>query len=364
MNFRNKFVIVVGLFLIVALALVFVYKYKNKTVLTYGKEICISKEDRSDRIGCWQRTVESVLKEKGVHEALTLLREVKQTDLLFSSDCHVYAHLIGEISYWKYKSDGDFIVDDESKLCDYGFYHGFMQEMGHHDGEFFQKAPALCDVLTNQVDSKDKIDALNQCFHGIGHGLVFFYVDEFSNKELEITNRGIDYCRKIMTPGDRQKDCVFGVYGGISSLYFGTHSYLWPIKEENPFWICDLQPEEFQQGCFVGLVPAVFSHWEFDLQTGMDKVNSIENSIYAKESVFYSGMALSHKIVVGIKTKEEIIDLCQSLGRNMNIECIRGLAKGVKHYSLPENANDIFLDLCNSSILSTAEKKSCLNEEY
>lgn len=352
----KKKYLIVALFLLFMVATYFcieAYKFKQNTL---GCDLVV---DRGERIKCWQEKIELLAKTKGAESALSLLSDLRKTDLLFSSDCHVYAHIIGQLSYWEFWKTRDFNVSSDMLLCEYGFYHGFMMEMGHHDPNFFDTAPPTCLILTRKFGNEKEEDALNQCYHGIGHGLVFFYVDKYDRNEAKIIEDSLSYCHKTVPPGNRLKDCIYGVYGGISSLYLGTHGYLWNLNPHNPFWVCDTQPEEYRGGCTNGLVPAVISYWVDDLKSALGKIENVENLSFAQEAIFNAGIGLSHKIVTHSETPEAIIKICQSLGRNLDRYCIKGLAQGVLIYSLPDISHKAAINFCESSLLSRQQKLFC-----
>ncbi len=286
---KSLFIILSLLFTVASVFYITRYKTKPDSIN------CDLVSDRSDRIRCWQQKIELLAKTDGAESALSLLSDLRKTDLLFSSDCHVYAHIIGELSYWEFQKKHDFNITPDILLCEYGFYHGFMMEMGHHDPNFLDNAPSTCLLLTSKFGHEKEEDALDQCYHGIGHGLVFFYIDKYERDETKITGEGLSYCQRTAPPGNRLKDCIYGIYGGISSLYLGTHSYLLPMKQENLFWVCDYQPVEYQSGCINGLVPAALSFWMDDMESALHVIEKIENLTFAREAILNAGIGLSQR---------------------------------------------------------------------
>jgi hypothetical protein len=314
---------------------------------------------RNERIICWSGLLQEITMAKGANKAMAYLSEVKETDVFFSSDCHVYAHLVGEISYWQYRQ-GDFEVNENALICGSGFYHGFMQEMGHHDPDFFDEAPAVCNYLSSLSD-ENKLKASNECTHGIGHGIVFALIDVVQNDEAEIAKLGISYCRKVFPDNsDSLLDCIYGMYGGISSIYFGSHGYLWPINWENPFWVCDLQPKIYQKGCYGALVPAIFTMKHDDLPEALRVSTEVNNIDYARETALRSGFLISHPAVTGEISLREAVFLCQSLAQGLGRYCIQGIARGVRDYSLPKELGKASNELCNMDILNEEEKEYCI----
>ena len=81
-------------------------------------------------------------------------------------NCHTVTHLLGEWSYRRYKISA-FLPNDNN--CLGGYTHGFLIAMSHNYKNLnvaYANMNKLCMSETNS-------NSMNQCFHGIGHSLVY-----------------------------------------------------------------------------------------------------------------------------------------------------------------------------------------------
>jgi hypothetical protein len=100
---------------------------------------------------------------------------VIQADPVLSVSCHEIAHDIGHKAYELYGFSGavNFSKADPSRhrsvqdICAGGYIHGVLEEASLHQLDFKADPKALC--INTSADNR------TNCFHGIGHALMFTY---------------------------------------------------------------------------------------------------------------------------------------------------------------------------------------------
>lgn len=331
---------------------------KEAQVARYMKNVDECTKDKT-RFKCWENIVTRILQEKGVAETIWYLERFREKDPKLASACHDYAHIVGEISYWLYEDRGGLELTDDTTLCEYGFYHGFMQEFGHHGENFLEDSPEVCrDLVENFFKEGSKKTTIDQCYHGIGHGLVFHYIDELGSNDKEIAQKAVPICLENFPEYD--KDCVDGVYGGINLLYFGYHGYQIPVNEEDPFYLCREEAEPYKDGCYVNLSASIFDFYSNDLSRALSAVASLGDISSASAAVEGLASASSHHFFWEPDFYSQAIGICQDLDRGLNNDCLRGLAQGILNRARPQERYELAVNLCQDEKLKSSETEACL----
>ena len=111
-------------------------------------------------------------------------------------DCHFTSHHIGYTVFEENPDLTETIMNAED-TCRNGFYHGvlsaFFDNLKKEGKEVSNLHKTLCDEF---VDTKH----YEPCLHGIGHGLVFYYEDDFGSS--------IDACHEL--PDEPFEHCMNG----------------------------------------------------------------------------------------------------------------------------------------------------------
>jgi hypothetical protein len=129
-------------------------------------------ESGADPVPCYRQALANLAFRDGVPVALERFRDESASVLPLAGGCHPVAHFIGAAGLARAEGDvgGAFAVGDDS--CASGYYHGVLE---HAFAEVAPTSEALWSASERLCDSPSisGIDyLLEQCFHGIGHGLM------------------------------------------------------------------------------------------------------------------------------------------------------------------------------------------------
>ncbi len=321
---------------------------------------CKSKTDMDSKRECFTSILEDMVLAKGPDATFSLVNDLRSEDVGFSAECHTIVHSLGEISYWKYAEDHKLPQTGNISYCGFGFIHGFMQELGHHSKDFLKEANFICDhfIKIDYQAFEQTVDPLDQCYHGVGHGLAFYYVPLYWDDELEAISRGTDDCHKLSGGQTKISNCVYGLFGGISSIYTGGHGYQLPIKKEDPLWICKSQPDDLKEPCFDSMVPTLGVIFGHDLPRLASFFDGIEDKFLFQ--AFYSlGDLSSRWFALDEISLQKVISFCSYQKGAKRKGCIQGFAEGLIRNVYPQKAPDTALSFCRSRFLNNLEKNQC-----
>lgn len=315
------------------------------------------------RFNCYEKLIYKILQKEGLKDAFNFFEELRNRDKFFVTACHKQAHFLGELSYWRYQENGEIKVDDKIRTCSSGFYHGFMQEFGHHGENYLEKVTTLCDYLVGQESKENQEKGMEQCYHGIGHGLIFHYIDKLGLKEDVLANASIADCETIAPKGENKSlDCVYGAVAGVASLYFGIHGYLLPIDYTDPFWFCKRLDEAYIKGCYENMIPSIWIDLENDFDKTFSVISKIEDPEASRESLYYlATIAMKHDLAKGAFSEQPLL-LCRKLLKEEALICTKEITKTIRNYSIPKEAEENVIKFCNLSLLTEKERGVCLNE--
>lgn len=288
---------------------------------------------------CWKKTFETLLASGTIDEALDILGQLKAKNIDFSSDCHVYAHIIGEEAYWRFRGQPKFAINSDTGNCSFGFYHGFMQEFASHE-QTFERAVAFCRVVRESL-TKTSADQINvnvygsNCEHGIGHGLAYKYIIPNWGDELKVVSLSVADCRSIS--GINTMECINGVFGGIAAMYFGLHGYNVAMNMEDPFWLCHDRPVEEQSYCYDSMIPPLYQVTGSDFTRTVQYITKIPTTAGREVAMRHLGAMKAHE---ALRTNEftEVITACRALNTELHLGCIAGFSSQILHIGIASDA--------------------------
>lgn len=115
---------------------------------------------------CFRPYFERITNEVSVNAAMAEARRFKAQKMV--SDCHLFAHSIGETALEKYDYDIGKSFSSCTSGCINGCFHGVMERYLRNEADLSNLSPKIknvCDVLGTDPLSKFR------CIHGVGHGL-------------------------------------------------------------------------------------------------------------------------------------------------------------------------------------------------
>ncbi|MDB4978259.1 MAG: hypothetical protein JWM56_445 [Candidatus Peribacteria bacterium] len=160
-------------------------------------------------------------------EALAVLRTDMNADGRVLRLCHALAHEIGHAAYEKTNSfTGSLLFEND--ICGSGYLHGVVETHFAKVGNIEQTMRIIC----KPGDAS--------CFHGVGHGLMFF----LDNNVVQ----SIKLCQTYAEPFQKIQ-CAEGVYMENYNTDFKAHPSEY-LKAEDPFYPCADQPELLKPVCY------------------------------------------------------------------------------------------------------------------
>lgn len=311
---------------------------------------------KSQKQQCWQEVMESTLNSKGLDQAFTLMDQLFKTESDFASDCHGFAHILGEKAYQLFSASQQFNLPDKTSYCGYGFYHGFMEKLLHSEGSLDQ-ARDFCKYAGEKLNQQNA-DAEGACYHGIGHGAVEDVTDRklFGNPQA-IIQPSLDLCEKVSDSPDKLFRCTTGVFNALE-IVTSQGKYILSLNKQDPLSICRTQPDRLKRACYTQMVMAVMNVTGNDFEKSAKILNTIERDDWARESL--SGLVVE-LVRLGKTDFQQTVNFCRKLGDRFHLACITGFGEGFLKYGPPQGEYLKAVDFCAYQELTDEEKKVCFN---
>lgn len=209
-------------------------------------------ESLVNRTGCWELEVRRRIKNYGIAAAFEYISEMQAT-AEFQRVCHDMAHIVGREVFLSRKWQENLPNDVDYRICDYGFFHGYMELM-IGTGEAPVQARTLCDSIQGTQGTGQLIAS---CYHGIGHGAVIAHERPDIIDPWVLVPQGIGVCEAATTDWGKRENCVSGVIDGLAALITGGQFPLTDSLKRNPFAVCETLDFRYHMTCrmsFVGLL--------------------------------------------------------------------------------------------------------------
>lgn len=315
--------------------------------------------DRGGNLACWQDKIFIALAEKGLQGAYDIVSDLYKNEPTFAQSCHFIAHNIGLASYGFYVENPNSIVTPKASACASGFYHGFMEAYLGATGDVVA-AGAVCESLKG-VLKDDAPDAYLQCYHGIGHGAVEYYLagGGVLGSMHEVIDSALLACEEA-SPGEEELfRCTSGLFNGVAN-FFINNEYGFDSSVIDPLSICESQNETYLESCYGNMNSVLF--WAADnnfvkaVNAALPRVN--ESHQYSLV-VYLSG--LNAFIRLPHVEFEKVIQDCHSLGA-FALPCVEGFAHGLLEHGAPNEEHVQALAFCDSPLLTSAERNLCFQE--
>ncbi|MCE9549076.1 hypothetical protein K8Q98_01620 [Candidatus Nomurabacteria bacterium] len=328
-----------------------------------GKEDCSSP---GEKITCWQELLNKTLEKDGLPATFDLVADLYTKEPLFASECHSFVHEIGKFAYGKFKLNQDFELNSKTSYCGYGFYHGFMEILLYTTGDV-QQAQDFCKYVGEKL-AGDTTDGEGACYHGIGHGAVDGADPSAWGDYQKMLAPAFNMCLSVA--GDDHSKygklyrCITGAYNSLEILSMSSRYKLFEMQKD-PFYICPFQIDEYKEGCYTNMLPALLRFTKNDIQEAEKHVEAIpEQDSFSirsavSSSLFHEFIRLNLNAVD--YNKITAINICHSLKDPFRLACVEGLSGGHMKYGEPTKAHIKGLAFCSSAELLDDEKDICYN---
>lgn len=267
--------------------------------------------------------------------ALEALREEIKTNHALLRSCHALVHEIGQKSFEKY---GDFAESlmYQDEICNSGYLHGVTEGYFSKSEDIFVAMETVC----NQYKHGSFLSW--ECFHGIGHGLMYFTLNDLPNS--------LKMCDSYQD-NFASSNCVNGVF----MENFNTDKKLHPskfLREDDLFYPCNGQEEKYKADCYLYAPTHYLSLNKNDYAGGLVWC---ENAEIPYRQVCVGGVG-SQAIKENINNPKFVEKICMSNKADQVEPCIFGMVGFyINHYGSLEPAED----LCK--LLEPVNHETCYN---
>ncbi len=335
-------------FLVGVVSLGYVGRREVQKTIAVCEEVASSREAFQE---CWRRVFTRVAGSQGINVALSYLSQVKNSDIAVATECHVYAHAIGEVAYERLEQNKLDRVTADTSLCNFGYFHGLMQEYASHSKKLAE-AKDFCE--------SQRRDRVTQCFHGIGHGLVYGYAVVGKPDEETIVTKAILDCDRLVPEKDtRRAECFNGVFGGIAAVYFTLHGFSYQMRPEDPFWLCKKQLSQYQKYCYDELVPPLFNLVRFDMVKAGRFIEEIVDRQIRELAAEHLGLMPAHIDLLTKTNYEEVVSQCRLFAPDLIRACLRGVVKSLVMFGNMIAAVGRAVDFCEKYMSDAGEREEC-----
>ncbi len=255
-----------------------------------------------------------------------------------SAYCHDLLHVIGRTAYSKYGSFAP-AAKYQNDFCNSGYVHGLFEV-------YFQNSPDALNNLTLLCEeyAADRPFDLWQCYHGVGHGLMYL-----TGGDLDLS---LKLCQDSLE-GESERDCQNGVYMEVFNLEILAKEVA-AVNPDDPFFTCSSRTTD-KSDCYL-YVPTYLS------QTLGQSYEEIFVSCHTVESDFVSlcvsGVG-AEAVKRNINNLKEVFAICQQApSESDQISCVQGLVRTylsqtgsyISGQSLCGQAPPEYLSLCANEV--------------
>ena len=285
-------------------------------------------ENAKEEIQCWADLIEKTVKEDGVDDAFDIIEKLYAHNTLFTSDnCHSYVHIVGEEAYLLYASENLLILSPKTSLCDYGFYHGFMERLVQATGSL-KDAREFCNYVKGQL-----IGYGGSCFHGIGHGMADSHDPRVAQDPKARIVPVLALCKEISDIERERESCFEGVFNEIASVFVLEEDEI-SLDRNKPLAFCRIFIDPtLLHICYREFAKATLSHiTEIDFLQSIKFISdeNIKDDVSAKKVV--RAMASTFVLDAPRFNITEGFSICATIEERLRDACTTGLRDGLILY--------------------------------
>jgi plastocyanin len=201
----------------------------------------------------------ALVKEQNPRVALEKIRKEIKTDDALARSCHPLVHDIGHAAYEKYGDFGE-AMKYQDEVCNSGYLHGIIESRFSESDDVFADMKTMCD----QYRSGSYMSW--QCYHGIGHGVMFYTANDLP--------RSLKMCEGFDTDFGRS-NCANGVFMENFNADQKLHLSRF-LKESDPFYPCAEQENRYKADCYLYAPTYFLSLNEGDYDAALEWCNGAE----------------------------------------------------------------------------------------
>lgn len=245
-----------------------------------------------------------VLQEKDAKASLDLLRNAIKNDTSLARECHPLLHHLGHAAYKKY---GGFekSISYQDGLCNSGYTHGTIEA-------HFMASKDTQATLQTTCPGKDAKETFQvwQCYHGIGHGVMYH-----TNKDLA---QSLSMCENLATDF-AQNACANGAFMERFIVVSHTGASVKNASDVNAE-ICRQQSIKYKPECYMYSATAYLEQHTNDFIGAFDECMNVEKNYTATCVYGVGGQAMKENITHPEVSK----NICQNAHNKYQNTCIAG----------------------------------------
>lgn len=258
-------------------------------------------------------------------KALSVLEALSEKEAGVLRICHPLAHEVGRAAYSKYTDFGKAMVY-KNEICNSGYLHGVIESYFKGVTDMATAVETVCN------DYLDGSFIAWECYHGVGHGLMFYSDNNLPPSLLTCSSYTTEF---------RRSACINGVF----MENFNTDQKLHPsrfLKATDPFYPCADQKQEYKGDCYL-YAPTYF------LSLHKNKYHNALSWCRSAEKAFRVTCIQG----VGAQTMKEQLDrpvfvesVCSFGTSKEEAVCIAGAVDlYINHYGSPKPAKNLCMKL-------------------
>ncbi len=321
--------------------------------VTSPRDECSRINSRQNMNECYEKDIKRALLHGGVFGGIERVRELSQTSPKFSSLCHDYAHLIGVYAYDQFIKNKSFAPSHGMSYCSYGFYHGFMEEMLIQSGDY-KKAVQFC-LQFREMSGPRENNLDNECYHGIGHGVVNEHIPADWQDVEGISRRALSVCQAAMDSEEDFRNCAGGAYNGIANVYLAGE-YGVTVTESNPLWLCKKAVSSLQSDCYNYMARVFLRTSGASFERALNQAMTHTEVKFQK--IVVAGLA-NMSAVKRTGTMADSLKACLALDFYVQDACIGGFALGLVQSGPPGKEYTNGVGFCSQVALSAKQSENC-----
>ncbi|MDQ3014822.1 MAG: hypothetical protein M3Q73_03090 [bacterium] len=261
--------------------------------------------------------------------ALAALREEIKTNAPLMRSCHGLVHEIGHKAYEIYQDFGE-AMKYQDEICNSGYLHGIIESHFSSSTDLFAAMNTVCDKYpTGSFIGWE-------CFHGVGHGVMYFTNDDLP--------RSIELCTAYQTEFARSH-CRNGVFmenfNADQKLHISQY-----LKALDPFYPCAEQSEENKVYCYSYAPTYYLSIHNNKYEQALDWCKTAEKGY---REICATGVG-SQAMKENINNPKFVETVCQNEASNFQSSCVYGMiALYINHHGSLEPAQSMCQTLSRNS---------------
>ncbi len=222
---------------------------------TYIKAELKTCYDAGGRDNCYKTVADLLYTQFGLPKTLELLKNNEQNPEVYAR-CHEVTHYLSRFEYEK-QQDIAKVYSQCDSTCHGGCYHGTLEaylkeQQLNPQTTLTAHFPTVCGKME---DYKKPLE-FNECLHGMGHAAMFV-----TDMELKDSLKLCD----TLYEQDFKERCYSGVFMENSSSSTSTDHKSNYLKEDDPFYPCNVLEESYQALCwqYQSSYFAILAHQDF-----------------------------------------------------------------------------------------------------